>query len=78
VDILINNASGCVQDTFSPRASDHMGRALGPVTVDTWTRRVHRRCPAPALLNAEFACRHIAFLVSDAAAPITGNVVTLR
>ena len=58
VDILINNASGWVQDTFSPAGTDRHGRRMQPVTAGTWTRQFAVDAMAPALLIAEFARRH--------------------
>jgi 3-oxoacyl-[acyl-carrier protein] reductase len=58
VDILVNNATGWVQDTFSPAAIDHLGRALRPVSHDTWAQQFGVDAMAPALLIAEFARRH--------------------
>jgi 3-oxoacyl-[acyl-carrier protein] reductase len=60
VDILVNNASGWVQDTFSPRATDHLGRTMQQVTAATWQRQFAVDAMAPALLIAEFARRHAA------------------
>ncbi|WP_199516330.1 SDR family NAD(P)-dependent oxidoreductase [Nucisporomicrobium flavum] len=60
VDILVNNASGWVQDTFSPATVDQHGRTLQPVTASTWQRQFAVDAMAPALLIAEFARRHAA------------------
>jgi 3-oxoacyl-[acyl-carrier protein] reductase len=60
VDILINNATGWVQDTFSPRGTDQHGRTMQPVSVSTWTRQFTVDAMAPALLIGEFARRHAA------------------
>jgi 3-oxoacyl-[acyl-carrier protein] reductase len=60
VDILINNASGWVQDTFSPQRLDQHGRTMQPVTASTWSRQFAVDAMAPALLIAEFARRHAA------------------
>ena len=60
VDILINNATGWVQDTFGPRAIDQHGRVLQPVSVATWSQQFAVDAMAPALLIAEFAGRHAA------------------
>jgi 3-oxoacyl-[acyl-carrier protein] reductase len=60
VDILVNNASGWVQDTFSPVAVDRHGRTMQPVTAATWQRQFAVDAMAPALLIAEFARRHAA------------------
>ena len=60
VDILINNATGWVQDTFSPRDADSYGRTLQPVSAATWQQQFAVDAMAPALLIAEFARRHTA------------------
>lgn len=60
VDILINNASGWVPDTFLPTSADRLGRTthhLAPGTFDTVTAVDAR---ASALLIATFAERHVA------------------
>jgi 3-oxoacyl-[acyl-carrier protein] reductase len=59
VDILINNATGWVQDTFTPTSSDRHGRALQPVTGVTWSQQFTVDVMSPALLIAEFARRHV-------------------
>ncbi|MDP9794496.1 3-oxoacyl-[acyl-carrier protein] reductase [Catenuloplanes nepalensis] len=58
VDILVNNASGWLADTFSPDATDTFGRPLTPVTVAGFDRQFAVDTRAPALLIAEFARRH--------------------
>ncbi|AZM46393.1 short-chain dehydrogenase [Streptomyces sp. WAC 06738] len=58
VDILINNASGWIQDTFAPRPADRFGRPLRAVTAETWSRQFAVDAMAPALLIAELARRH--------------------
>jgi 3-oxoacyl-[acyl-carrier protein] reductase len=58
VDILINNASGWVQDTFAPATTDRHGRTMQPVTAATWAQQFAVDAQAPALLIAEFAGRH--------------------
>jgi 3-oxoacyl-[acyl-carrier protein] reductase len=60
VDILINNATGWVQDTFTPASVDRHGRRLQPVTAQTWAPQFAIDAMAPALLIAEFARRHAA------------------
>ncbi|HEX6074821.1 MAG TPA: SDR family oxidoreductase [Micromonosporaceae bacterium] len=60
VDILVNNATGWVQDTFAPVPSDRFGRGLRPVTEATWSQQFAVDAMAPALLIAEFARRHAA------------------
>jgi len=59
VDILVNNASGWVQDTFTPATTDRFGRPMQPVTVETFQRQFAVDTMAPALLIGEFARRHI-------------------
>ncbi|MFC4118336.1 SDR family NAD(P)-dependent oxidoreductase [Nonomuraea zeae] len=59
VDILVNNASGWLSDTFSPSARDGFGRALRPVDAETHDRQFAVDVRAPALLIAEFARRHV-------------------
>jgi 3-oxoacyl-[acyl-carrier protein] reductase len=60
VDILVNNATGWVQDTFTPATTDQHGRALRPVTAATWSQQFAVDAQAPALLIAECARRHAA------------------
>jgi 3-oxoacyl-[acyl-carrier protein] reductase len=60
VDILINNATGWIADTFSPATTDRHGRNLTPVTAATWAQQFGVDAMAPALLIAEFARRHAA------------------
>jgi 3-oxoacyl-[acyl-carrier protein] reductase len=60
VDILVNNASGWVQDTFKPSDTDSFGRRMQPVTAATFGQQFAVDAMAPALLIAEFARRHIA------------------
>jgi 3-oxoacyl-[acyl-carrier protein] reductase len=60
VDILVNNATGWIQDTFSPASTDSHGRSLRPVTAATWRQQFTVDAMAPALLIAEFARRHLA------------------
>jgi 3-oxoacyl-[acyl-carrier protein] reductase len=60
VDILVNNATGWLADTFAPAAADRLGRSLQPVTAATWTRQFTVDAMAAALMISEFARRHIA------------------
>ena len=60
VDILVNNATGWVQDTFTPAERDAFGRALRPVTPESFQRQFAVDAMAAALLIAEFARRHSA------------------
>jgi 3-oxoacyl-[acyl-carrier protein] reductase len=58
VDILINNATGWVQDSFAPGQRDRFGRALAAVTPTSWQQQFAVDARAPALLIAELARRH--------------------
>lgn len=58
VDILINNASGWVQDSFAARPTDRLGRSQQPVTAGTWTQQFAVDAMAPALLIGELARRN--------------------
>lgn len=60
VEILVNNASAWVADTFKPASEDRLGRALRPVSVETIDRVFSVDARAAALLIAEFARRHVA------------------
>lgn len=58
VDILINNASGWTADTFKATDHDRMGRAIAPLTRETFDRVFSVDARAAALMIAEFAERH--------------------
>ncbi|MEU5693968.1 SDR family NAD(P)-dependent oxidoreductase [Actinosynnema sp. NPDC020468] len=60
VDVLVNNASGWVQDTFLVAESDQFGRVLKAVTPQTFDAQFAVDARAGALLIAEFARRHLA------------------
>ena len=60
VDILVNNATGWLADTFTAAGTDRAGRNLQPVTAQTWTRQFAVDAMGAALMIAEFARRHIA------------------
>jgi 3-oxoacyl-[acyl-carrier protein] reductase len=60
VDILVNNATGWLADTFAAASSDRLGRSLEPVSAASWRQQFGVDAMAPALLIAEFARRHIA------------------
>jgi 3-oxoacyl-[acyl-carrier protein] reductase len=60
VDILVNNATGWLADTFAATATDRLGRTLQPVTVATWTQQFTIDAMGAALMISEFAQRHIA------------------
>jgi len=60
VDILVNNATGWVADTFAPAGTDRLGRIIQSVTAVTWTRQFSVDAMGAALMISEFARRHIA------------------
>ncbi len=60
VDILVNNATGWIADTFAPAGTDRLGRSLQPVTADRWRQQFQVDAMAAALMISEFARRHIA------------------
>jgi len=60
VQILVNNASGWLADTFLPDRRDRYGRSLRQVDADAHGRQFAVDARAPALLIAEFARRHVA------------------
>jgi 3-oxoacyl-[acyl-carrier protein] reductase len=60
VDILVNNATGWLADTFAATQTDRLGRSVQPVTAQTWTSQFTVDAMGAALMIAEFARRHIA------------------
>ncbi|MEX0985689.1 MAG: SDR family NAD(P)-dependent oxidoreductase [Actinomycetota bacterium] len=60
VDILINNASCWVADSFRPAEHDRIGRRLAGVSPATLDQVFAVDARAAALMIAEFARRHIA------------------
>ena len=58
VDILINNATGFVQDTFAAATIDAHSRTMQAVTLASWSQQFTVDAQAPALLIAELARRH--------------------
>jgi 3-oxoacyl-[acyl-carrier protein] reductase len=58
VDILINNASGWIADSFKPVESDRLGRALPAVSATTFDQVFAVDARGSALMIAEFARRH--------------------
>ena len=60
VQILVNNASGWIGDTFAPQTTDRFGRTQNAVTATTIDQVLAVDARAAALLIAEFARRHIA------------------
>jgi 3-oxoacyl-[acyl-carrier protein] reductase len=60
VDILVNNATGWLADTFTPSAISSLGQSLQPVTAATWTQQFAVDAMGAALMIGEFARRHVA------------------
>jgi 3-oxoacyl-[acyl-carrier protein] reductase len=60
VDVLVNNATGWLADTFAPAGADRLGRSLRPVTAATYGQQFTVDALAAALMIGEFARRHIA------------------
>lgn len=58
VDILINNASGWVPDTFTSDTGDRHGQALRQVSAETFERQFSVDARGTAMMIAEFARRH--------------------
>ena len=59
VDILVNNATGWLGDTFAAIDTDRHGRSLEPVSAQTWDRQFKVDAMGAALMISEFARRHI-------------------
>src|SRR5215469_17022276 len=55
VDILVNNATGWLADTFKPAGRDRLARSLRPVTEASWRQQFSIDAMAAALMIAEFA-----------------------
>ncbi len=60
VDILVNNATGWIQDTFAAAEADGFGRVLRPLSAATFQQQFAVDAMAAALMIGEFARRHIA------------------
>ena len=60
VDILINNATGWLADTFTAEARDGFGRNLRQVSAETFEQQFSVDALGAATLIAEFARRHSA------------------
>ncbi len=60
VDILVNNASGWVADSFQPAHTDGFGRPIQAMNPGTWLQQFSVDALAAGLLIAEFARRHVA------------------
>jgi 3-oxoacyl-[acyl-carrier protein] reductase len=60
VDILINNATGWLADTFRPASTDRLGRTLQQMSAASFRQQFGVDALAAGLLIGEFAGRHIA------------------
>jgi 3-oxoacyl-[acyl-carrier protein] reductase len=60
VDVLVNNATGWVADTFVSAEADRHGRSVQLVTTETWRQQFGVDAMGAALMIGEFARRHIA------------------
>jgi 3-oxoacyl-[acyl-carrier protein] reductase len=60
VEVLVNNATGWLADTFAAATGDRLGRSLQPVTAATWARQFSVDAMGAAVMISEFARRHIA------------------
>ncbi len=58
VDILVNNATGWLADTFTAETRDRMGRNLTRCSADTFEQQFAVDARGAAMLIAEFARRH--------------------
>ena len=59
IDILVNNASGWIADTFDADTADRFGRSLRRVSAETFDQQFGVDARATALLISEFALRHV-------------------
>jgi 3-oxoacyl-[acyl-carrier protein] reductase len=58
VDILVNNATGWLADTFAPMETDRLGRSLQPVSAASWEQQFRVDALGAALMISEYARRH--------------------
>lgn len=58
VDVLVNNASGWIADTFGSEATDRHGRRLRRVSAQTIDQQFAVDARGAAMLISEFAARH--------------------
>jgi 3-oxoacyl-[acyl-carrier protein] reductase len=58
VDILVNNATGWLADTFAPMDTDRLGRSLQPVSAASWQQQFRVDALGAALMISEYARRH--------------------
>ncbi|MBI4220639.1 MAG: SDR family NAD(P)-dependent oxidoreductase, partial [Chloroflexi bacterium] len=59
VDILVNNASGWLADTFTTETRDKFGRNVVQVSASTFDRQFAVAARGAAVLISEFARRHV-------------------
>ena len=59
VDILVNNASGWIADTFTTETQDRHRRVLRQISAETFDRQFSVDARGTATMIAEFARRHI-------------------
>lgn len=59
VDVLVNNASGWIPDTFTVVDTDRLGRTVHRVSARTFEEQFAVDARGGALLIAEFALRHL-------------------
>jgi 3-oxoacyl-[acyl-carrier protein] reductase len=59
VDILVNNATGWLADTFKAAGPDRFGRSLAPLSAETFDRLFAVDARGGALMIAELARRHL-------------------
>ncbi|HEX4788745.1 MAG TPA: SDR family oxidoreductase, partial [Actinospica sp.] len=60
VQILVNNATGWLADTFKLPERDRFGRSLAPLSAETFDRLFAVDARGGALMIGEFARRHLA------------------
>ncbi|MGB6454522.1 MAG: SDR family NAD(P)-dependent oxidoreductase [Streptosporangiaceae bacterium] len=58
VDILVNNATGWLADSFAPQQTDRHGRSLQVVSAASWQQQFRVDAMAAALMISEYARRH--------------------
>ena len=58
VDILVNNATGWISDTFTTKTRDGLGRNVVRVSAETFAQQFAVDAQGAAALIAEFAQRH--------------------
>jgi 3-oxoacyl-[acyl-carrier protein] reductase len=58
VDILVNNATGWLADTFAAVETDRLGRSLRQVSAASWEQQFRVDAMGAALMISEYARRH--------------------